>query len=77
MAWADRIRHEMDAYDVMVPKLIGNNDWKGITDYLTHFSRTHKAASLNVRKQKEKLNLDILLFNADFQTMWRTTGGGK
>ena len=58
MAWAERIRLEMDAYDVMVPKLVGNRDFKGITDYFTDFARTHKTARLNVREQLEKMNLD-------------------
>ena len=37
MAWAERLRHEMDAFDVMVPKLVENEDYIGITEYFTAF----------------------------------------
>ena len=74
MAWAERIRHEMDAYDVMVPKLIGNEDYKGIIDYFTHFQRNYETVKLNVRYQLEKMDLNKNLFNASPETMLGYTG---
>ena len=77
MAWAERIRHEMDAYDIMVPKLIGNKDFKRTIDYLTYFQRIYKPARENVREQLEKMNLDKHLFNADFKMIHKETGSMK
>ena len=59
----------MDAYDVMVPKLIGNEDYKGIIDYFIHFQRIYEPVKLNVRYQLEKMGLDKNLFNASPYTM--------
>ena len=37
MAWAERTRLEMDAFDVMVPDFLVNNNFKGVTEYLSGF----------------------------------------
>ena len=42
MAWAEKIRYEMDAFDVMVPKLLTEENYRGIADYFTDFKRIYE-----------------------------------
>ena len=64
----------MDAFDVMVPKLLADENYKGIADYFTDFQRIYEPVKLNVRDQLKKMKEDKNLFNAKPQTMAKYVG---
>ena len=77
MAWAERTRLEMDAFDVMVPDFLVNNNFKGVTEYLSGFQKGYKRARINVRDQLEDMNLHKDLFNATPEMMIKYVGSMK
>ena len=64
LAWADRIRLEMNAYDVILPDLLSKRLYQETLEFLLQHRAIYEEARLKVRKYLKEVGEDANLYNA-------------
>ena len=64
LAWAERLRLQMDAYDVAIPALLSKKLIKETISYLSEHTIQYKEARENVRARLKEIDEDKNLYNA-------------
>ena len=63
-AWAERTRLEMDAFDVVIPKLLEKKQFQEIIEVLAKNKIPYEKARENVRARLKEVDEDMNLYNA-------------
>ena len=64
LAWADRTRLEMSAFDVILPDLLSKRLFPETLAFLTKHKIVYEKARLKVRKCLKEVDEDANLYNA-------------
>ena len=64
LAWAERTRLEMDAFDVAIPQLLEKKMFNEIIEVLSQNKIPYEKARENVRARLKEVDEDMNLYNA-------------